>query len=278
MYCSSLLTKISNSYSFKNCLIFQHLKGLCLKYNSLGAYDYIRLSPVIETLTNIVSLDISCNGLSFYSSTDLCDSFASSMAKLNHLQRLDLSSSRIRTKLGQLLRLIPCGLTFLRLVGCCLAVSDITYLSLSHHSGTLSELELCDNDLSQCTSQLSRLLSQGQHNLLSLELEYCRLTDANMLSLLPSFRDLKVLLAINLGHYYISHQVIISLIHTLSQNASVKVIKIGYPSECTLGHENDEDIAMLKEDCVNLYKMGAELTRQNMGMNKYPIIVIVGTD
>ena len=73
------------------------------------------------------------------------------------LHRLDLSNNRIKTRLRRVLDSIVRPLTFLRLAGCGLTVTDLIYLSYSHHSTNLVELDISENNLQPCFRQVAKV-------------------------------------------------------------------------------------------------------------------------
>ncbi len=148
-----------------------------MKYNSLSADQFIHLAPLMETFTNITALDLSCNAIQTYQNERACDSMCQLLGNLQHLVRLDLSNNRIKSRLRRTLANIPKPLQYLRLVGCGLNVDDMSYLSQSHHTAGITELDISENSLGQCITEVIRLLLALIPRLQVLELEDTLMTD-----------------------------------------------------------------------------------------------------
>lgn len=80
--------------------------------------------------------------------------FSQVFTQMPHLHRLDLSNNRIKTRLRRILENIARPLTYLRLAGCGLTVTDIVYLAHSPHATRLVELDLSENTLKPCEQPL----------------------------------------------------------------------------------------------------------------------------
>ncbi|XP_046362808.1 leucine-rich repeat-containing protein 14-like isoform X1 [Haliotis rufescens] len=221
-------------------LIAEYVQGLQLKYNSLTIDDIVKLSPAFSTLVNLTALDLSCNSIYFYMSDAATDRLSETFTHMPNLARLDLSNNRIKTKLRRLLSNIPKPLQYLRVAACGLTVSDITYLSVSHHTMGLCELDLSENSLGPACRNLSKLLSALANTLLVFEAEDCGLMDEHFEYLLPSFSMLKYVLFLNLAENRVSREALVYITEAVAQLPQLKVFRTSYPTDCY--HHDSEEI------------------------------------
>ncbi|KAL8588991.1 hypothetical protein ACOMHN_065773 [Nucella lapillus] len=227
----------------------QYLTGLQLQYNALTAFNFVHLAPTLKTLVNLESLDLACNGIFFYQHEEACVVAAQVFEALPRLRRLDLSNSRIKTRLRRLLEGVAQPLTFLRLAACSLTVTDLVYLAHSIHRTQLTELDLSENNLSQCDRQLKEVVSGSRTTLRVLELEDSNLDAANIYSLVPSLSQLSNLMFVNFSQLRLSQDCLVSLLTALGETVTLQVFKASYCVECyeMEGEEDQRKAAMLAE-------------------------------
>lgn len=220
--------------------IFQHLKALRFKYNSLSSEDFISLCPELQRFTNITALDLSCNCINVYQNNSACDALSDLLGKLPDLRRLDLSNNRIKSKVRRLLSNIQKPLEYLRLVGCGLMTNDIAYLAVSHHTQALQELDLSENNLGLSIQQIASLLKAVRTKILVLELEECELIDTHFLMLSSScLKELTGLMYLNISGNFLSREVIESVCQSVVSLPELQWLVMAYATECYV-FEDDE--------------------------------------
>ena len=218
----------------------QHLTGLQLQYNALTDQDFVKVAPALQTLVCLESLDLSCNTIFFYRNEAACSAAAQVFGAMPRLQRLDLSNNRIKTRLRRLLENITLPLTFLRLAGCSLTVTDLTYLAHSQHKSQLAELDLSENNLTLCDRQLQDVLLGSRGSLCVLELEDCNLDANNVRSLLSPLSQLSALLLVNFAQNQLVQDCQVSLLSTAAELVSLQVFKSSYAIDC-YAFDREED-------------------------------------
>lgn len=228
----------------------QQLTGLQLQYNGLTADDLSRIAPVLKSLVCLESLDLSTNSIFFYRHPESVVVFAEVLQAMPHLRRLDLSNNRLKMQLRRILEAIEQPLTFLGLAGCGLTVSDLTYLSQSHHCSALQELELSENSLKSSERQIIKLLDATKLTLLTLELEECDMDDQIVQSITLALSSLQCLIYLNLATNRISGLCLISLVSSLSKIVTLQAFKSSYPVDC-YDLENDIMEEQKKAELVN---------------------------
>lgn len=213
--------------------LFQHLTGLRLQFNSLGEHGILHLVDSISRLTNLTALDLSCNGIQFFHHQGSCDRVAEMLTSLPKLTRLDLSNNRVKTRLRQLVANLSQPLEYLAVAGCCLTVSDVTYLSLSHHTSGLRELDLSDNwCVGENCRTLINLLSKLADKIMVLELQNCNLADSQATELLTVLASLNKLCFLNLSCNTLRWSTSQQFIESATSLPSLKALQISYPAEC----------------------------------------------
>lgn len=227
----------------------QHLTGLQLQYNALNSGDFVEIASALKGLVCLESLDLSCNSIFFHQHEEACKAAAEVFAAMPKLKRLDLSNNRIKTRLRRLLEAVVQPLTSLRLAGCGLTVTDLLYLSHSHHSSYLEALDLSENNLKLCERQIRGILSATQSCLQLLELEHCSLNDQMVQSLTYHFSGLRSLKYLNVAENQLSHPCLASLTAAVAELVSLQVFKTSFPTDC-YQHENEEDEERGKEDVI----------------------------
>ncbi|XP_076442756.1 leucine-rich repeat-containing protein 14-like isoform X3 [Babylonia areolata] len=226
----------------------QFLTGLQLQYNALTVLCLVKMAPTLKTLVSLESLDLSCNSIVFQSEA-ACQAAADVFAAMPRLHRLDLSNNRIKTRLRRLLDPIQRPLTFLRLAGCSLTVTDLVYLSHSQHSGRLEELDLSENNLTACCTPLKEVLLASCRTLCVLELEDCHLQSVHMDHLTPGFPHLSALLLLNLSQSHLTADCLLSVLTTAAQLPSLQMFKASYCVDCYTdqGQEDQRKASVLAQ-------------------------------
>lgn len=177
------------------------VKGLSLSYSSLQNEGFKRVIHILKLFFNLTTLDLSYNNINLTTSAflelHLCKTFKS----FEYLQRLDLSNNRLTGYLKTILSCIgdsrfqetnsaiaydsnenkcskkychrALGLQYLRVSGCRLCKEDIDSLAESHHTFSLKELDISDNNFSQFVKSIEKLLEVLKNKLYILEIEEC---------------------------------------------------------------------------------------------------------
>lgn len=234
----------------------QFLHGLRLKYNSLNCEDFCHLSPVLERFVSLTALDLSCNSISVYQSKVTCDSLAKLLSALTHLTRLDLSNNRVKTRLRQILSGMPKALKYLRLVGCGLTMTDIAYLSVSHHTSDLEELDLSENNLQPAAASLCRLLKGCRSSLLTLEIEDCKLQDSGMEMMAVSLASMHALMYVNVSDNSLSLPVHECVLEAATRLPTLQAYRVSFSKDCYNSNDLDYQLVLRKDICVaQLYQV-----------------------
>lgn len=253
----------------------QYLTGLRFKYNSINCEDFLKLAPVMERFVNVVSLDLSCNSISVCQSDVTCVRLGELLSKLPLLVRLDLSNNRIRTKLRQVLSGIQKSLQYIRLVACGLTLTDIAYLSVSHHVSGLTELDISENSLQPACCNVGKMVQASKSNLSTLELEDCGLRSDYLLELDVYFKNLESMLYINLAENLFSIFSLESFCRTIARSPNLKVIRFSYPLECYVTLHDHLEEERIKKECVEHLKNILKSERRIMNVNTYPKLIVV---
>ena len=190
------------------------------------------LCPQLEEFTNLTTLDLSCNCINVFQNDSACDALSKLLGKLPNLIRLDLSNNRIKSKVRRILSDIQKPLEYLRLVGCGLMITDVLYLSVSHHTQVLKELDLSENNLGSALRHLISLLCAIKINIKILELEECNLTDSHFLSLSSSLKDFTGLMYLNISGNTLSQDGIETVCQSVSCLKELQWIVLAYTTEC----------------------------------------------
>ena len=162
---------------------------------------------------------------------------------LVNLTRLDLSNNRLKGKLRRLLSQIEKPLEYLRLAGCGLTLSDLTYLAISHHTAGLYELDISENALGNALSALIHLLRGIQLHIQVLEMEDTGLIDEKFNSLLMSscFSNMNCLMYINVAGNAISVLTCNMFLRSVTSLSDLWYICMSYPRECYQENEDNQD-------------------------------------
>ena len=210
------------------------------------------MAPALKTLVCLESLDLSCNSIFFHQNEAACSAAAQVFECMPRLHRLDLSNNCIETQLECLLKNITLPLTYLRLAGCGLTVTDMTYLSRSIHCEHLIELDLSENNLRQCDHQFKEIITASKSSLCVLEVENCTLDQNNINSFCPRLFELSSLLYVNFSKNRLPQDCQVLLLATMVELVALQVYKSSYALECYEG-EGEEDLkaaALVELNCV----------------------------
>ena len=202
------------------------------------------LTPLLSRLRNLEALDVSSNATPYNVSDDACANLRDIFTHLTHLKRLDMSNNRTTHKLGRILGALPAGLEYLRLSGCGVNASDLSYLRRSHHGVTLRELDLSDNSVThERMLPLTELLTVLSPHLSVLEMEGCNLEAIDLCTFLDCVAKLQQLEYINLARNdSLNGSMIDSCVRMLASMPTVKAFKVSLPDWLTLDEMSDEDL------------------------------------
>lgn len=198
------------------------------------------MAPALKSLVCLESLDLSCNSIFFHQNETACIAASQVFGCMPKLHRLDLSNNRIKTRLRRLLERIALPLMYLRLAGCGLTVTDMTYLAHSIHCSNLVELDLSENNLRQCDRQFREVITASKSSLCVLEVEDCFPNQANITNLCPSLSQLSSLMYVNFSENRLPQDCQVSLLATMAELVTLQVFKSSYALECYEG-EGEED-------------------------------------
>ena len=209
------------------------------KYNSLSSDDFMKLCPQLEQFTNLTTLDLSCNCINVFQNDSACDSMVKLMATLPNLVRLDLSNNRIKSKLRRILSDIQKPLEYLRIVGCSLMLSDLLYLSMSHHTQSLQELDISENNLGSGLRHLTTLLHSIRQNIKILELEESDLNDSHFLQLSSSLKKLTGLMYLNISGNSLTWEGVEAVCQSVSSLEGLQWMNISFTPECYVLYDDE---------------------------------------
>ncbi|XP_043922227.1 leucine-rich repeat-containing protein 14 [Protopterus annectens] len=170
------------------------LRKIDLRYNNLGLIGLTSLLLHMVRFTTLVSLKLPYSNIDVRRLTTNMEatiqSFAARLSQLSKLKELNLASSRLSGRLGQLLSGLQSSLESLELSYCYLLPTDVCYLTQSPHASSLKKLDLSGNNLSEhLFSPFQKLLFEISRSLVHLDIMECRLTDSHIQSLLPGLRQ-----------------------------------------------------------------------------------------
>ncbi|GFN98917.1 leucine-rich repeat-containing protein 14 [Plakobranchus ocellatus] len=241
----------------------EYLKGLQLKYNSLRNTDFVRMAPVVQSLTQLTSLDLSCNHLNLVDNAPMATVVRQTLSTLSQLERLDISNSRLKNKLSVVLGGLSGHLKHLRLSGCGLTPLDLSGLVrlVQTNKHTLEELDLSENRLGAgenghslrdnfhgAGQSLMLLLESLVSSLRLLELQECSLDSDLARSLTSLTTRMERLLLLNLQANPWSSACVLEVAgRFLSQSSSLHILQLSYPPDCYPSLE-EEDHAGVEAD------------------------------
>uniref|UniRef100_A0A3B4ES84 Leucine-rich repeat-containing protein 14B n=1 Tax=Pundamilia nyererei TaxID=303518 RepID=A0A3B4ES84_9CICH len=180
------------------------LLGVDIRYSSLGVAGLAELLPLLSTFPALKSLRLHYCNLDFRrvhpSQSEALGELSQGLARLQELRHLSLTALRLPGQLRVLLSSLPQPLEILELPYLSLSPADFAYLSCSHHTSTLQQLDLSENRLDENTlPSIRRLLSQASGSLQHLSLSGCGLTDGLLGLLLPSLGGCRALKSLALA-------------------------------------------------------------------------------
>lgn len=112
---------------------------------------------------------------------ELLDTIGKLLSKLKNLTELYLGFSTLTGHLRRLLNPLNTPLKCLELANCCLGRVDMTYLSNSLHSESLTRLDLSGHDIFvHFSTSFHKLLGRCSNTLVSLTVEECGIEDEHM--------------------------------------------------------------------------------------------------
>ena len=139
-----------------------------MQYNSITEESIKDIIPLISQLSNLRSLDLSCNLIDYRQNPECSRQMSAAFGQLPHLNRLDLSGSPLGGCLSSLLGSLKHPLQYLSLHSCSLVESDLYYLANSPHV-VVEHLDLSENRLTRCNEALVILLKRCSPYLCVLE-------------------------------------------------------------------------------------------------------------
>lgn len=182
---------VSSIRTLLDLLPQQGLLGVDVRYSNLGVAGLAELLPLLSNFPALKSLRLHYCNLDFRrdhpGQEEALRALSQGLAKLQGLRRLSLTALRLPGQLRVLLSSLPQPLEILELPYLSLSPADLAYLSCSHHSSSLKQLDLSENTLDGNTlPSIRRLFSQASSSLEHLSLSGCGLTDSLLGLLLPS--------------------------------------------------------------------------------------------
>lgn len=229
----------------------EHLHGLRLKYNSLNSVDFVKMCPLLGKFTSLTALDLSCNTINVFQNDTACDEMAKLFSSLQSLVRLDLSNNRIKSKLRRVLSPLAKPLQFLRVAACGLSLTDMTYLSMSHHTAGLREIDISENGLNVCFGTVLHLLRNIQLHVSVLELEDTSISDNHMDSINISLKLLTSLMYLNISGNSVLSEKLCDLGTAVAGLSDLQYICMSYPRDCYLPDTLEEQEQRKKEFGAN---------------------------
>jgi hypothetical protein len=174
-------------------------------------------------------LDLSCNSIVLPHNPKAVESLSAIFKEFSNLERLDLSNNWVRENVHLILSSVPLPLLYLNLSGCCLKEPDLLYLASSHHIRTIEELDIGENKFSDCCTSLAKLLRACRNQVRIIELEGCKLTDANLAVLSPVFQTFSKAVYINLTNNRFTAANVMSCVKYFASLTSLCALKMTFP-------------------------------------------------
>ncbi|XP_059173364.1 uncharacterized protein LOC131953900 [Physella acuta] len=218
----------------------EQLRGLQLKYNSLRNMDFVRMAPILQSLTKLTALDLSCNHITLYDNEPMAEIMRQALSTLTRLERMDLSNNRLKNKLCNVLLGIHSPLKHLRLAGCGLTLSDLTALAVFSYLEKMEELDISENNLSNCYFPLVPILAKVANSIKVLELQDCSMSDEVLNMLNFNFSLMPKLLYLNVAGNPWKTETAVTLCKQLHQASALQVLRISYSHGCYFSDEGDE--------------------------------------
>lgn len=146
----------------------------------------------MPSLTQLHTLDLSCNFIDFRLNQDDLDQFCQVLSQLKYLKNLSLSGSPITNRLEFILKSIDHSLDSLNLDFCSLYENDLICLSQMSSRHQFLHLDLGTNRLNRFMRQLLIVLIK-QTRLVVLDLDYNRFSSNDYLDLIACCQRLSTL-------------------------------------------------------------------------------------
>ncbi|UJR13856.1 hypothetical protein I4U23_000866 [Adineta vaga] len=165
---------------------------LRVPYNVLTRQNFKYFLPRLPCLTQLHTLDLSCNFIDFRLNQDDLDQFCNVLSQLKHLKNLSLSGSPITDRLERILNSIEQSLEILNLDFCSLCENDLRSLSQMSIRHQFLHLDLGTNRLNRFMHTLLIVLMK-QTRLIVLDLDYNRFSSNDYLELIACCQRLSTL-------------------------------------------------------------------------------------
>ena len=175
----------------------QFVHTLRVPYNVLTRQNLKYFLPRLPSLTQLHTLDLSCNFIDFRLNREDLEQFCQVLTQLKHLKTLSLSGSPVTNRLEYILNSIEHSLDVLNLDFCSLTENDLLSLNQMSTRHQFLHLDLGTNRLNRFMRQLLIVLMK-QTRLVVLDLDYNRFSSNDYLELiaccqrLPKLKSLSV--------------------------------------------------------------------------------------
>jgi hypothetical protein len=165
---------------------------LRVPYNVLTRQNLKYFLPRLPSLTQLHTLDLSCNFIDFRLNRDDLEEFCNVLSELKYLKNLSLSGSPITNRLEYILNSIQHSLDVLNLDFCSLSENDLICLNQMSLHHQFLHLDLGTNRLNRFMRQLLIVLMK-QTRLVVLDLDYNRFSSNDYLELIACCQRIKTL-------------------------------------------------------------------------------------
>ncbi|CAF1215206.1 unnamed protein product [Rotaria magnacalcarata] len=170
---------------------------LRIPYNVLTRQNLKYFLPRLPSLTQLHTLDLSCNFIDFRLNQEDLDQFCDVLSQLKYLKHLSLSGSPITNRLEYILNAIDHSLDVLNLDFCSLYENDLISLSQMSTRHQFLHLDLGTNRLNRFMRQLLIVLIK-QARLVVLDLDYNRFSSNDYLELIACCQRIQTLKSLSL--------------------------------------------------------------------------------
>ncbi|CAF3443334.1 unnamed protein product [Rotaria socialis] len=170
---------------------------LRIPYNVLTRQNLKYFLPRLPSLTQLHTLDLSCNFIDFRLNQEDLDQFCDVLSQLKYLKHLSLSGSPITNRLEYILNAIDHSLDVLNLDFCSLYENDLISLSQMSTRHQFLHLDLGTNRLNRFMRQLLIVLIK-QTRLVVLDLDYNRFSSNDYLELIACCQRIQTLKSLSL--------------------------------------------------------------------------------
>ncbi|XP_028290359.1 leucine-rich repeat-containing protein 14 [Gouania willdenowi] len=227
---------VSNIRTLLSLLPHRDLLGVDIRYSIVGVSGLVMLLPLLSTFPALNSLCLHYCNLDLRTEQlgqeQTLRDLSHGLANLRQLRRLSLTALRLSGQLSVLLSSFPQPLEVLKLPYLSLSSSDVAYLSCSHHSCTLQQLDLSENYLcDNYMPSIRRLLCQASGSLQHLSMSGCGLTTARLGSLLPSIGACRALKSFSLPLNPLSMSGLLELVKMAVRMPSLRYVLYPNPLE-----------------------------------------------